>query len=290
MNQQKQLLKILILPFLFTFSSSMPMLTSLFKQTLQKFTQSREGSEITRIRQLATIADVDHEIDMIKDDVYDKTLKEIKNLSDIPYDTVRLYFDFRRGVVKNVLETSNPLINQEHDKNIPSSIYNDLISLLKDNSIDPKNVTLKYENSSEKGLLADARGANINVQTYPDFEKPRIRLFSQLIEEPKSNKLFTYQHELSHILLEHSFMQRVVLSHIEDPKHCNLDQLTSLNEQEADIHAASKNIQLASAGVQSRCTYGHIAVINPLEHCQVMITLYALMLQKEKLSTKASSC
>jgi hypothetical protein len=286
MNQQKQYLKVLILTLSSTFSSNNAMLTSLFKPTLKNIVKEQEDPIITKIKaikQLATVDDVDHEIHRIQDGIYHETLKEIEDVTHKPYNRLQYYFDLQRIIVKDLLQTENPSITQKHSKNIPPSIYNDIIFLLKKNNIDPKNITLKYEITSEENLLASAKGAEFNAQDFPYFKKPQIKLFSELTKEPKPIQMFTYQHELSHILLQHTFMQSVVLSHVDNPENCNIDKLTSLNEKEADIYAASKNLLIAHAGMESRCTYGHPDIIDPINHCDTMLIMYALMKQKDNL-------
>ncbi len=291
MNQQKQYLKVLILTLSSTVSSNNAMLTSLFKPTLKNIVKEQEDpifTKIKEIKQLATVDDVDHEIHRIQDDIYHETLKEIEGVTHKPYNHLQYYFDLQRIIVKDLLQTENPSITQKHNKNIPPSIYNDIVFLLRKNKIDPKNITLKYEITSEENLLASAKGAEFNAQDFPYFKKPQIKLFSELTKTSRLNQMFTYQHELSHILLQHSFMLRVVLSHVDNPENFNTDKLISLNEREADVYAASKNLSIAHAGMEDRCTYGHVNIIDPIKHCDTMLIMYALMLQKEQLVQKES--
>jgi Zn-dependent peptidase ImmA (M78 family) len=277
---------------LFSYSSSSAMLTSMLKPITKNIAKEQENKKykqkILEVKRLTTVSDVDHEIDKLKNDVYHELLKEIEDITQQPHDTFK--FDAQRDIVKDLLRIENPFITQEHSKNIPLSIYNDLISLLKNNNIDPKHVTLQYTINSDQNMFAHSIGARFNSQDFPYFHKPQIQLFSAITKRPQSQQLFTYQHELSHILLHHSYISEVAYSHTDDPINCNIDKLVSIIEREADIHAASKNLLLAGTSLDLRCNgISHRKIIDPKKHCDDMITIYTLMLHKEKLAQKKAS-
>ena len=89
---------------------------------------------------------------------------------------------------------------------------------------------------------------------------------------------FVYRHELYHILLRHHLVDNLV------PNSSNMNHLISIQEREADIHAASKNIHAAIAGKNFACDRGNADIIDQKRHCREMKIMYALMKQKEKLS------
>jgi len=294
MNQQNNyLLKSLILPFLFASSPSIAMFGPLIKKTVQWHAEKRKHeTKLKEIKQLATVAAVDHEIDTLKNSIYKEGLKEVEHITNKPYDLLKKHFDTERDIVKDLLQKENPFITQKHSKKIPPAIYNDTISLLREEKVNPKNITLKYIVSTDPLpqadlLLADSRGAFFSPHLYPYFKKPRIRMYSTLTNLSILNILFTLRHELGHVFLQHSSMRRVAADscNSDDTYNSNIDKLISIQEREANIYAASKNVQLAYVGMNTQCgDVGHAQIINHEKHCHEMQIAYALMKQKEKLS------
>ncbi|HEX4068609.1 MAG TPA: hypothetical protein VHX42_00785 [Candidatus Babeliales bacterium] len=291
MIPQNHYLKKIIPSLLFVFSLNFPMSFPFIEQRMikqrKKIQQAKRkhAEKLQAIKNLKTVEEVDTAIHEIKNGIYKEIITEIASLTNRPYDLTKHLFDAERNIVKKLLQSENPYITQKHSKDIPSSMYNDIISVLQEAHIDPKNVTLKYSPNGDEGLLASAKGATFNSHLYPYFKKPRIRLYAAVNDRPKVRQLFVYSHELYHILLRHSSMKiKTAIYHSNGIHNSNIDNLISIQEREADIHAASKNRQMAHAGMISRCTSGHSEIINEKKHCYDMQVMHELMKQKEKLS------
>lgn len=287
----KHLLITLSLPFLLFSSSSFAMLTSILKPTMQKIAEQRSEQQaqtlikdkIGLIKSLNTVADVDHEIDQLKNGIYMQALTTLTLMTGKSYDMIKKRIDLERDLIQDLLQEEYSHITQEHDNKIPSHLYNDIISTLQKEKINPNNIKLKYVIGDNPGLLASAKSRLLKPD-YPHFAKPRIRLYDALTNKSKSQQLFTYSHELSHILLRHGTMNIIADSHDDtDTYSSKVNILTSIQEREADIRTASKNSQLAYAGMTSRCDLGHAEIIDDKSHCRDMQLMYALMKQKEKL-------
>ncbi len=284
MTQNKYYLNALIIPFFFVFSSNMAMLTSLLKPAVKNVNKSQEDKESARIKQLTTITSVDREINVLKNNVYKEGLTELASLTNKPYDSLQQEIDKKRAFVKQELR-KNSYSHKNHDPNIPSSMYQQLTDAMSEMQIHPNNIDLEYITSSEQsGLLASAKSGSYFYDHC--VVKPRIRIYNELSKHSNDSQNFTYHHELQHILLEHSSIQSMVSLCNSSYDRSHKPELTSIQEREADIHAASINIHNARIGIQNRCVFGHKKIINHKKHCEEMITMYALMKQKEKLSRK----
>ena len=278
MNQQNNyILKSLILPFLFAFSSSNAMFGPLIKRTAQwQENKRKHETKLKEVRQLTTVTAVDHEISTIKNDIHKECFTELGYITKFPYNELENLFDKEKTLVKKALQKEKPYITQEHDDNIPLSMYKNLIFTIQEEKINPKNLKLKYKiKPNNKTLMADSRGASYST-------KARIRIYNILSQCSKSCQLFTFYHELAHLLLCHGLID--LFAKTASPGKPNMTKLLSIEEREADIHAASKNAQIAYSGMEQRCTFGHTLILDSQSHCHQMQIMYELMKQKEKLS------
>jgi len=258
MNQQKNyFLKIIILPSLFAFSLSIATFES-------------HEEQLKKITQLTTVAAVDDEIDSIKNNINKEYLTELACTTNKSYEYLEKTVVNERAIIKRYLQRRGPRILHRHDKNIPSSMYQDLCTSASEEKINPNNITMTYLPNPilRKNLLASATcfGSQINM-------------YHALSEELKASLLFTLKHELYHVLLRHHWINSFANAYTS-----NIDKLISISEREADIHAASKNTLIAHAGTEQRCLRGHVGIIDGESHCYQMQIMYALMQQKEKLS------
>jgi hypothetical protein len=288
MNQKNNyLLNILIVPFLFTFSSNMAMITIMFKPMFavsfaERLEQTKREKRIAEIKKLSTIDAVDHEIDTLKNNIYQECLTELASIIDTPYDSLQKRINRKRAFIKKTLH-KNSDSPKNHDPNIPSSMYQQLIRVISEMQINPNNIDLKYITSSEtSGLLASANsGAS---------QKPYIKIYSGLSEHSHDSQNFIYHHELQHILLDHPSIHSTISLFNESYNSSQKSKLISIQEREANIHAAAANINNARMGVEKSCIFSHPEIINQKEHCTEMVIMYKLMKQKEKLSKEASHC
>jgi hypothetical protein len=279
-NKKKYFFNTLVLFTLFTCSSNFAMFQPLAKKIILWQEEKRKHKKnLKNIKQVTAMTAVDHEIDIIKNNIYKELLTELEFLTHKPYDRLKKYFDMERSIIKDLLQEKNPHIVQKHSEDIPSSIYKDLISILQENKVDPKNITLKYAiNSDDSFLFAGAKGGTFNSQNYPYFKKPRIRIYSALTNLSRIGQLFTYVHELSHIFLRHSYMNSIV------SYNYDINKLISIQEREADIHAATTNILFAHEGMEQACRFKHPDIFDGENHCREMQIMYELMKRKKELS------
>lgn len=277
MNQNKHILiTTLCLPFLFFSSSSFAMLTPFIKKNIKWHEEKRKREEeLKEIKNIKTVSAMDTKIDTIKYDIYKECLTELAYITNQPFDQLRHNVDKERALIRKALQKENHRIVR-HDKNIPSSMYENFTNIMLEEKINPNNIDLEYITSSnDSNLLASSRGG-----LYSTFcIKPTIELYSALSKQPKNSQKFIYYHELQHLFLGHTFIKLMTTPHSPQTK-----KLTSIKEREADIHAASKNIHIARAGIHRRCIHQHPEIIDPQSHCYQMQIMYALMQQKEKLS------
>jgi hypothetical protein len=292
MVQQRHYLKIVILSFFFASSSTYAMFESLNKRMAQwherieqEKKQEKEEAEkrkkLKTIKQLTTITAVDHEIDMIKNLIYDERLKELERITGQSYDTLKRDMDHNKNAMKERLQEKPTNFRlfmgtafslHTHDPKISLPMYQDLCKSISEEGIDPKNINIIYNSNSTCAASA--------TDLTP---LPTITIHSPLLHESEFSQKFVYKHELSHILLlHHSCSQSAYITTLNED---NIKALQSIHEREANIHAASKNSHIAHAGMQRECMYdGHTRIIDNQNHCKEMQIIYELIKRKEQLS------
>ena len=270
MNQSKYILTIFSLSFLL-FAS--PIL-SMFNNTI-KWGKKRNDYEakLKQIQNLTTVSAVNDKIDAIKDEIYDELLTELEHIKDMPSEILRIVINYERMHMEELLQKDFPSAPVIHDPNIPSSLYQGILTILKAEKINPNNVNLRYmkNQDNEELLKAEAIDSNIILTSLSDFIKPTIIFYKSLSSDSQAAKDFVCLHETKHLLLRHPLLHGTA-------------QLASIKEKEADIHTASESTTFARAGKERRCTLRHANIIDGKSHCETMKIMYALMQQKEALS------
>jgi hypothetical protein len=301
MNQSKYYLKILILPFLLTFSRSIAITNPYIWWAQQNIwlVQQKKSNKINIIN---------YQINAIKDDLYKKILTELQLITNRPYNYLKEEIDEQRNLTRTLLQQKNH--HAQHDPNIPDSITQKLCETISQHNINPNNIDFIYENSSTT-TLAGTRGgamrAGFLILNPKIIKKPDITIYSALLKESGQYQLQTYHHEICHILLQHSHIHRlankklpnIILEEATTEPYTaseiyyekkGISHLASLIEEEADIHASLSSSQMAYIGMQRRCSsYSHVHITEKQNHCKNLTTIYELMKQKEKLSQKNSN-
>jgi hypothetical protein len=270
MNKSKYILKIFSLSFLL-FASP---IFSMFNNTI-RWGKKRNDYEakLKQIQNLTTVSAVNDKIDAIKDEIYDELLAELEHINNIPSEILRIFINYQRMCMEEILQKNFLSAPAIHDPNIPSSLYQGILSIFKAEKINPNNINLRYvENTNDEELLkAEAIDLNITLTRLTDFIKPTIEFYESLSSDTQATKDFVCLHETKHLLLRH-------------PSLHGTAEVTSIKEREADIHAASKSTAFAFTGQIRRCTLRHANIIDGKSHCETMKIMYALMKQKEALS------
>lgn len=266
MNQSKHYLKILILPLFFVFSSNIAIFNF--------FIETEQEKKIKKIQQLGTVAAVNHEIDTMKNNILNEYLMELTVVTKLPYDDIQAYIHDKRTTIKKRLEKHKP---QMHDPNIPSSMYKEIQAAISEENINPQSIRLEYKTGSHDRILAKTVDGDYSGMA------PTIWIYEPLSQKSETDQIFIYHHELQHVLLMHTAItMNYYRTDLRNKK------LPSIEEREADIHAASKNSQIAYNGMLRRCNIKHTQIINQENHCSEMGLMYELMKQKEKLAQKES--
>jgi hypothetical protein len=223
---------------------------------------------LKKINNLSSITEIDNEITTIKDGIYQELITELSHITKKPYDTLKKSTDSKRNRIKKTLQKKPYFFIRRHDTKIPLSIYNDLHKSMLDENIHPDNITINYLPNINHSRSADAT----------DLLR-HINIYHKLSEDSPNLQLFIHKHEIHHILLKHLSSLLTASFYTNDLKN-----LISIKEREADIHAASKNLDLAHTGMQHRCTLGHLNITNDQHHCEEMTIMYELMKRKSELS------
>ncbi len=242
----------------------------------------KHDAELKKIKRLTTVSAVEDQINFIKSKLYTECLTELNHITEIPYETLKEQFDSERILIKEALQKEHSYITQEHDSGMPPSLYKDLNAIMVKEKINPKNMILKYaaENLDNPRIIMLSSATGGSLKYYPHFFiKPRITIHEPLFQQYKAFQHFTGWHELYHIFLRHTSMNEMTR-----PYTSNNNRLISIQEREADIHAASKNTHAARAGKEMNCIFGYPQIINRQSHCKEMEIMYALMQQKETIS------
>jgi hypothetical protein len=275
----------LCIPFLFTSTTFSILKRSQQKKTQQWFEYARHQAELNRIENIQNETEINTRVKKMQDDVYEETLQELVHITGEKHQNLKMFLNIKRLSARKKLNKNAHAI---HDPNIPADIYHDICQALHEDQINPNSIKLKYiDNPDNLNLTADARGSyvpNYAIDGHIIFKKPRIRLYSALLNMPRSERKFIYEHEKNHVILQHSLIDMIALSF-----DLSFDgkKLTSIGEREADIHAASRNSMLACTGAKHRCLFGHRAILDNDKHCQQMQIMCALMQQKEKLESNS---
>jgi len=272
--QKKLLLQTLSLFFLLSSSSTFTMLHRRYKKQIE------QAEALKKIKEITSIAEIDARIESIKQTPYEECLKELSQITGIPYDILKIKIDIERILVEEVLKEENPAAH--HDPTMPPVLYENLRETFLDLGLNPKSTTFTYEKNS-KTVQQNAASHGIIFYGTHALNTPEILQYEKLLRKPEAAQLFIDGHELHHILLQHNAMRFLALSH---KPAADLKQLTSIYEREADINTASRNSKLACVGAAHRCKRPHAQILDGKKHCAEMVIVCALMQQKEMLLLK----
>jgi len=230
------------------------------------------------VKRLQSVDEVDDRIAHMRDNASNECIEELARITGKPYDFLKSKIDLERDITREILKIPNS--QATHDPNIPASLYKTMRTHMLDEGVNPQSTTLKYKpQSQERHLFATARGI-IFMYGYPILRQ-KIELYPLLLQTSEGHQAFTCRHELWHILLQHDSMSYT--ANIDSP-NADTKYLTSAQEREADIYAASKNSRLACAGAIQRCQFGHADILDKNGHCTQMLTMCELLKRKEELS------
>ena len=272
MNNCNKILFFILLPFLLISSSNFAMITSLTKK------RTIFGKKLNAIDQLTSISSIDEEINKIKKNIYRQYIQEIKRITNDHDDDWDKEISTKRACARKALQSKNLDNHQIHSHNFPPDIYKDIITTMDQENINPNIIELYYDSTpNDPSLYASAYSGAIFPPHATYIIRPSITIYKALLKQTRNEQLFTYTHELQHVILGHS-SPRVFLPYSK--------RLISLQEREADLHAASKNIHLAYAGMISTCTGYHPDIIHHEQHSDDMFMIYALLHKKESLLQK----
>lgn len=277
MNQNNYVFKFFCLWLLLLSLPLLPMFSNITKRRKQQTTYEFTLKEIQNI---TTVSAVDDAIYEIKNKIYEELVTELEHIIDVPSISIKNFINKARTCMRKALQENSPLTQAIHEESIPSSLYNNMLTILREEKINPNNVNLHYiinQNKDEEEILtAESLDPNQFLFDFTNFIKPTINFYESLLSDTTAQQKFVCLHELKHILLRHPALRS-------DQETKNL---RSIMEREADIHAASKNIEFAYAGQKRRCDLSnyHPNIIGRQSHCETMKIMWALMQKKEELS------
>jgi hypothetical protein len=274
MTQKIQIKTLMLyLPFLLWSTTAFSMIAWINRQRSQQNLQS-----LQQCLQSKDLEEIDGYIRQMQNNVSHECIEELARITCQSYDLLKSERDHARASIREVLK--KPHRHAIHDTSIPKPLYEQICTTLRHEGIHPKSTTLHYmADSKDPDLYASSQGTCF-IDGYHVLE-PKIRLFPPLLEESEEIQLFIQNHEISHILLQHTSMTDTIneFNPDADTKH-----LKSIKEREADIYTASKSSRLACAGAILSCKLGHNNIIDNSRHCTKMLTMCELLKRKEELS------
>jgi hypothetical protein len=303
MNQQKKyFLNLSILLFLVALSSSIIALATVIPKSLttiakvdfeidrmKKEIRQQRAAELTRIKNKKILEKLEKKAETAEDKLTEFDLiMQIRSAQT----TEENYLIRRNAANKQRLaettgwfESLNSsyayyYVYYSYDPNMPRPIADALYKCIQEEGINPHNIKLEYfpNPENEPNLRAIARyDFKFKTSSTPET----IIIYEALTMLPENVQRFIFKHELMHLLLLHNLEEALTKRNYNNP---NLDVLNSIHEIEADIHAASKSLELADAGMKYRCTYSHPQILDHNNHCKEMTLMYELMKRKEELS------
>jgi hypothetical protein len=268
---------------MFSFSENIAKF-SIFTQAKEWFFNEPVHEHIKKINNLTTVAAVDLEINKMKEKIRLERIHVIiliaggqaltqEKINKIYEAEQTKRIDEEAEIKQRLAQKPNPQFIF-HDPNMPQSTYDALCESIQEEGINPHNINLKY--------LPDLKNEQmvLTLASADDFPSPQITIYESLTTQAENFQLFTYKHEIFHILLRHeleNIRTRVTYK-------VNSNSLISILEREANIRAASTSIELSETGMERICTQGgHPKIINNYHHCGEMKVLYELMKKKEEL-------
>lgn len=325
----------LCLPFLLFSVSTFPMFTNFFEKVKQatleriernekrkekdaKEAKQRNKERIARrqrkkeyaqqlkdIQNIKTVVEVDAAIDNITARQYENILTELQRITYRSYDDLEKEINEQRRITKKLLKKENP--HADHDPNIPNSITEQLCEALSHYHINPNNINFAYKNSDDAAATAYSGNMFAKSSIYKSkmINKPRITIYNLLLKQPHDDQRSVYHHEISHILLQHTYIRDLAWNKLPnileetttEPytaseiwyKKKGISPLSSLIEEEADIHASLSSTPIAYTQMQQRCSYWpHTHIIDAQKHCEQLTVIYNLMKHKDELSQEKS--
>lgn len=192
------------------------------------------------------------------------SIKEKYGLDDNLWQKCLLDIEKLKKVFKNGMQQTRTDII--HDQQIPDEIMQSLITLLKENNINPSSINIcmasEEDTAENRGTVALARSAlflptidaHHSLVFSQNYSPSTIMLFPRAHNYSITEQIALCAHEVQHLVCLHSITTFVMAKYLEH--HCAIDEkdfeqsceyqkLSQIHEAQADILSAINNPQVA---------------------------------------------